>query len=109
MEHRLQPRRPKPQPELGAYAEGGYQQVYRRFNAVDAIKLDPFLMVFVEWRPRRDLNLRAELENITARGYRRTTLTYPGPRNAGGAPTLSDRDTHSGRILYLRIRKTFGG
>jgi outer membrane receptor protein involved in Fe transport len=93
----------------GVYADGGYQQVYRRFNAVDAIKLDPYLMVFVEWRPRRDVNIRAEIENITERGYRRTTLIYPGPRNAGGAPTMSDRDTEFGRILYLRVRKSFGG
>ena len=93
----------------GVYVDGGWQQVYRRFNAADAIKLDPFLMVFLEWRPRPDVNIRAEVENITERGYRRTTLIYPGPRNAGGAPTLSDRDTHFGRILYLRVRKSFGG
>ena len=100
---------PKLNLTYGVYAEGGYQQRFYRFNAVDAIKLDPFLMTFVEWRPRKDLNLRIELENLTKRGYRRTTLTYPGPRNAGGAPTLSDRDNHFGRILYVRLRKSFGG
>jgi len=93
----------------GVYADGGWQQAYQRFNAVDTIKLDPFLMVFVEWRPRPDLNIRAEIENITERGYRRTTLIYPGLRNGGGAPTLSDRDLHFGRILCLRVRKSFGG
>ena len=100
---------PKLNLTYGVYAEGGYQQRFYRFNAVDAIKLDPFLMTFVEWRPRKDLNLRVELENLTKRGYRRTTLTYPGPRNTGGAPALSDRDTHFGRIVYIRLRKSFGG
>lgn len=100
---------PKLNLTYGVYAEGGFQQRLYRFNAVDAIKLEPFLMTFIEWRPRKDLNLRVELENITRRGYRRTTLTYPGPRNAGGAPTLSDRDTHFGRIVYIRLRKSFGG
>ena len=89
--------------------DGGYQQTAYRYNAVDQTKLDPFLMTFVEWRPRKDLNLRVELENITKRGYRRTTLTYPGPRDAGLAPTLSDRDNHFGRIIYIRLRKSFGG
>lgn len=100
---------PKLNLTYGVFVEGGYQQVAYRYNAVDATKLDPFLMTFVEWRPRKDLNLRIELENITKRGYRRTTLTYPGPRNAGLAPTLSDRDNHFGRIVYIRLRKSFGG
>jgi len=95
----------------GTSLYGGYQQVYYRFNAVDAYKLDPFLMAFVEWRPQRDVNIRAELENITRRGYRHTTTTYAGVRNADrtGPATLSDRNFHFGRIIYIRVRKTFGG
>ncbi|HEX7943128.1 MAG TPA: TonB-dependent receptor [Phenylobacterium sp.] len=100
---------PKLNLTYGVYVDGGYQQTAYRYNAVDQTKLDPFLMTFVEWRPRKDLNLRVELENITKRGYRRTTLTYPGPRDAGLAPTLSDRDNHFGRIIYIRLRKSFGG
>jgi outer membrane receptor protein involved in Fe transport len=95
----------------GASLYGGYQRVYYRFNAVDAYKLDPFLMVFAEWRPQRDINIRAELENITERGYRHTTTTYASVRNAdrSGPASLSDRNYHFGRIIYLRVRKTFGG
>jgi hypothetical protein len=100
---------PKLNLTYGAYVNGGYQQRFHRFNALDAVKLEPFLELFVEWRPRKDLNVRVELENLTERGFRRTTLTYPGPRNAGGAPTLSDRDTEFGRIFYVRLRKSFGG
>jgi hypothetical protein len=94
----------------GVELYGGWQQVYYRFNAVDAFKLDPFLMTYVEWRPRPDLNLRLELENITERGYRHTTTTYDGVRDAAGSgpAVYSDRNFHFGRIVYIRLRKTFG-
>jgi len=96
---------------LGAELYGGYQSRFYRFNAVDQFKLDPFLMTYVEWRPRPDINLRAELENITKRGYRQTNVTFLGLRDAeqAGAARLFDRNFHHGRILYLRVRKTFGG
>ncbi|TAJ74673.1 MAG: TonB-dependent receptor [Phenylobacterium sp.] len=95
----------------GVELYGGYQQVLYRFNAVDSYKLDPFLMTYVEWRPRPDINIRAELENITRRGYRQTNVTYVGVRDAdqAGAARLFDRNFHFGRIVYLRVRKTFGG
>ncbi|MBI1199831.1 MAG: TonB-dependent receptor plug domain-containing protein [Phenylobacterium sp.] len=95
----------------GAELYSGFQQAYYRFNAVDAYKLDPFLMTYAEWRPRRDVNVRIVLENLTKRGYRRTTVTYDGVRDAArdGAASLSDRNFHFGRVLYVRLRKTFGG
>jgi len=96
---------------LGVELYGGYQQVLYRFKAIDAYKLDPFLMTYLEWRPRPDINVRAELENITRRGYRQTNVTFQGLRDAeqAGPATLQDRNFHFGRILYLRVRKTFGG
>lgn len=92
---------------LGVY--GGWQVYFYRFNAVDEIKIDPFAMAFTEWRPRPDISVRAEVGNLTDRGYRRVTLTYPGPRNGGFVPTLTERETYFGLNYFLRIRKTFGG
>jgi outer membrane receptor protein involved in Fe transport len=100
---------PKQNLTYGVFVDGGGQQRFYRFNAIDAAKVEAFVELFVEWRPRKDLNLRAELSNLTERGARRTTLTYPGPRNAGGAPTLSDRDAQFGRSVYIRLQKSFGG
>ncbi len=96
---------------LGAELYGGYQSAFYRFNAIDRFKRDPFLMIYVEWRPRPDLNVRAELENITKRGYRQTSTTFLGLRDPdqAGAAQLFDRNFNFGRILYLRVRKTFGG
>jgi outer membrane receptor protein involved in Fe transport len=95
----------------GAELYGGYQNTLYRFNAADKYKLDPFLMTYVEWRPRPDINVRAELGNITKRGYRQTNTTFSGLRDAAqaGPARLSDRNYHFGRIVYLRVRKSFGG
>ena len=95
---------------LGASLYGGWQQTYYRFNAVDAVKLSPFAMVFAEWRPRPDISVRAEVGNLTDRGYRRVTATtVGGPRGAGLPATLVERDTEFGRNYFVRVRKTFGG
>ena len=92
---------------VGGY--GGWQVYFYRFNAVDEQKLDPFVMAFGEWRPRPDISVRAEVGNLTNRGFRRVTLTHPGPRNGGLAPTLTERETYFGRNYFLRVRKSFGG
>lgn len=95
----------------GVELYGGYQQTYYRFNAIDTFKLDPFLMTYLEWRPRPDVQVRVEWENITRRGYRQSTTTFAGVRDpeARGPAALSDRNFHFGQIVYARIRKTFGG
>ena len=56
-----------------------------------------------------DIEVQMEVGNLTDRGYRRVTLTYPGPRNSGLAPTLSEREIYFGRNYFIRVRKTFGG
>jgi len=93
----------------GVSGFGGWQVYYFRFNAVDEQKLDPFVMAFGEWRPRPDISVRAEVGNLANRGYRRVTLTHPGPRDGALPPTLTERETYFGRNYFLRIRKTFGG
>ena len=93
----------------GIHGHGGWQVYYFRFNAVDEQKLDPLVEVFAEWRPRPDISIRAEVGNLTNRGYRRVTLTHPGRRDGALMPTLTERETYLGRNYFLRIRKTFGG
>jgi outer membrane receptor protein involved in Fe transport len=94
---------------FGVNAYGGWRQTYYRFDLVDTTKLRTFVHPFLEWRPQPDLNIRFELPNVSARGLRKTTLVYPGPRSAGGQPITDDRFVDNGRFFYVRVRKTFGG
>jgi outer membrane receptor protein involved in Fe transport len=93
----------------GVDAFGGWRETSYSYNRVRTTKLRTFVRPFMEYRPRPDINMRLELPNVTARGLKRTVLTYPGPRNAGGAPSLDDREYSPGRMVYFRIRKTLGG
>jgi outer membrane receptor protein involved in Fe transport len=88
---------------------GSFRQTYYRFNLTDTTKYDSYVRPFAEWRPQPDISLRFELPNVTGRAVRQTTLVYPGPRNAGGAPEVRDRNLPVGRLYYFRLRKTFGG
>lgn len=93
----------------GAEVYGGWRQRTYSFDQERITKLRTFVKPFVEYRPRPDINMRLELPNVTGRGLKRTVLTYPGPRNLGGAPSLEDRDYDVGQMVYFRIRKTLGG
>lgn len=93
----------------GVDAFGAWRETYYRFNLIETVKQKTYVIPWVEWRPRPDINIRIELDNVTERGVRRTDLIFPGPRSAGGAPDIEDRDLQFGRIYYIRVRKTFGG
>lgn len=93
----------------GFDAYGAFRETSYRFNLVDTFKLRTFVHPFVEWRPAPDLNIRMELPNITARGLHRTQVVYPGLRSQAGRASLEDREYVGGRMIYFRVRKTFGG
>ncbi len=93
----------------GFDAFGAWRETYYRFNLIETTKLKTWVLPFVEWRPRPDLNLRLELPNITQRGLRKTVYSYPGPRSAGGLAAVDDRNYESGTMFHIRLRKTFGG
>ncbi|MBU1374637.1 MAG: TonB-dependent receptor [Alphaproteobacteria bacterium] len=93
----------------GVDAFGGRRETAYSYNQVRTTKLSTYVRPFAEYRPRPDINLRLELPNVTGRGLRRTVLSYPGPRNAGSAPSLDQREYDVGQMVYFRIRKTLGG
>jgi len=93
----------------GVEVFGGWRETYYRFDLIETDKLRTYVKPFVEWRPKPDLSLRIEIPNATARDFHKVYASYPGPRSAGGKPSLDDRLYQPGRVFYIRIRKTFGG
>jgi outer membrane receptor protein involved in Fe transport len=88
---------------------GGFRETYYRYNIVETVKFSTYVHPFLEWKPRPDIHIRFEAPNVTGRGVRRTIVSYPGPRNAGGAPALEHREVNAPQMWYVRVRKTFGG
>ena len=93
----------------GVDAFGGWRETYYRYNEIQVRKLKTFVTPFVDWKPRSDITIRAEIQNATERGFRNTRYRYSGTRDVAPLQYADDRDLQIGRIFYLRIRKTLGG
>ncbi|HZZ30350.1 MAG TPA: TonB-dependent receptor [Phenylobacterium sp.] len=87
---------------------GGWQQRNYRFNAIQIDKLQTYVTPFAEWKPNPKLSWRIELDNVTARGFRHTFENWNGPRNQVPLNLVDLRSVHPGRVVYIRLRKTFG-
>jgi outer membrane receptor protein involved in Fe transport len=92
----------------GIDAFGGWRQTFYRADAIEDQKLKTYVTPFIEWKPRPDIQLHFEIENITERGYRDTRQAFAGVRSANPLAFVDDRDAQFGRIFYFRVRKYFG-
>lgn len=88
---------------------GGWRERSFRFNQIQTTKLETYVTPFLEWKPRRDISLRFELDNATRRGLKRTLQQFAGSRATSPMTFVEDRDPHFGQLYYVRLRKTFGG
>ena len=85
-----------------------WRETYYRFNEIDTDKKKVYVSMFADFKPRPDLSFRVELENASGRGYSHARQIYGSPRNTAAPPMTDIRNLHTGRGIYLRIRKTFG-
>lgn len=92
----------------GVDVVGGIRETYYRLTEIETKKVEPFATVFAEIKPRPDLVLRIELQNVTARDVQRIREVYVGPRSLGILAYTDVRDLEWGRCLFVRLRKTFG-
>lgn len=93
----------------GVDTTNGWRETYYRADTVEIRKLKVYVTPYVEWKPRADLALRLEVDNVTSRGFRDTRYVYSGPRGANGLSYVDDRDIQFGPLVYFRVRKTLGG
>ena len=92
----------------GIDAFGGLREVSYQSDQISITKPKTYVIPFLEWKPQSDLSLRMELPNVTERGLRRTRYIYAGPRDRSTLSYVDDRDIQFGRMIKLRLRKTFG-
>ena len=79
-----------------------------RFSEIDVFKLKTWVSVFFEYKPKPDLAMHLELDNIGGRGFERLLYVYDGPRNVSPLAYVDDRRQEIAPYLYFRLRKTFG-
>ncbi|WP_091734993.1 TonB-dependent receptor plug domain-containing protein [Phenylobacterium immobile] len=92
----------------GVDAFGAWREAYFRSSNKELVKLRTYVTGFVEYRPKPNLQLRAELQNATSRGLRVTRYLYDGPRGAAPLAAINDRHLQFGPMVWFRVRRTFG-
>jgi outer membrane receptor protein involved in Fe transport len=92
----------------GLEAYGGWRETYYRFSEIETYKLRTFVVTYIDYKPRPDITLRVEIDNLTARNFERINTSYAGPRPGSPLDYVDVQDLEFGRILFLRVRKTFG-
>lgn len=88
---------------------GDWRETNYRFSEIETRKLRPYVLAFVEYKPRPDITVRLEGANLTSRNFIRHREVYAGPREANPFLFTDSVYYDVGRILYVRIRKTLGG
>ncbi len=87
---------------------GGFRERFFRLSEVETRKVGTWVVAFAEYRPRRDLILRVEVQNLGERNVQRIREVYVGPRSEGRLAYVDVRDLEYGRAIFVRLRKTFG-
>ncbi|KRB49440.1 TonB-dependent siderophore receptor [Phenylobacterium sp. Root700] len=87
---------------------GGFRESNYRLTEIETKKYETFATVFAEVKPRPDLILRVEIQNVTGRDVQRIREVYAGPRDRAALAYTDVRNLEWGRCLFVRLRKTFG-
>jgi hypothetical protein len=77
-------------------------------SEIDVYKLKTWISTYVEFKPRPDLALHFEIDNLGGRGFERILYVYNGPRDSSSLAYIDDRRQEFGPYIYFRIRKTLG-
>ena len=86
------------------------KQVSYLVDEVDTLRLGVFADVYFEYKPRPDLSLKLEGDNLASHGLAQIRAFYDPFRNVNGG-ALSSVDGHFPRFgpeVSVRVRKTFG-
>jgi hypothetical protein len=86
----------------------GYTERFYRFDEIDTNRKQTWNALFVVYKARPDLTIRAELDNVSARTYTVSRQVFDGPRDAFPLDFIDVQQRRWGLLSFLRIRKTFG-
>jgi outer membrane cobalamin receptor len=92
----------------GVEAYGGWRRTYYRYSEAETRKLRTYVISYLDYKPRPDITLRVEVDNLTARNFERIRDAHSGARHQTPLAYTDTQDLEFGRILFLRVRKTFG-
>jgi hypothetical protein len=98
------------QSHWGLDVYSAWRQTYYYFNEVDVQRLGIWASAYIEYKPRADLALKLEADNIATHGLEYVREFYDPFRDVGGGQltSIDNRSPRFGPELTFRVRKTFG-
>ena len=66
-----------------------------------------FVMFFGEYKPRPNIIIRWEVQNLLGRDFITERQVYAGPRNTSPLSYVDTRHLRPGPSLLIRLRRTF--
>ena len=87
---------------------GRFRETYYRATEIETKQVHTSFALFFEQKPRRDIILRVEIQNASARDVVRIRTVYAGQRGAAPLSYIDTRDLQPGAIFLFRIRKVWG-
>ncbi|MDP3660268.1 TonB-dependent receptor [Phenylobacterium sp.] len=87
--------------------DAGIRERNFRLSEIENRKFDTWIDFFAEYKPRPDLLVRLEVLNLTERSFQRERIVYAGARDRTPLLYTEVRDLRWGRVLILRLRKSY--
>jgi hypothetical protein len=92
----------------GAEASLGHREREFRFDEARLERKGTSIGAHVEFRPRSDLRIRLEAENLTSRRLTEIRDQYDGLRSTGSLESIETRRIRTAPIVMLSVRRSFG-
>jgi hypothetical protein len=89
----------------GIDADLAYSRTEYRIDEVRRLAYETFWTAYWDWKPRAGLSVRAEVQNLTARDFKRRRSLYDGSRALGRLGLVEDRRVRFEPVAYLRVRQ----
>ena len=89
------------------YYQAWHEVAYRLAEVDHRIVTPPFVQIFGEYKPTKDLTLRLELTNLFPFKFKYQQDLYDGPRNAAPLVQRAELAIQSQPRVYFRVRKSF--
>ena len=86
---------------------GGYRQPTFLIDEVDVARYQTQVDFQWEYKPRADLSLQAQVQNLTSRQRLRERRLFDGLRSAGRLAFIEERALTNRPRLFLNLRKSF--
>jgi outer membrane receptor protein involved in Fe transport len=84
-----------------------YRYPVFRIDEIDNFRFAAQVNALWEWKPKADLALQAQIQDIGGAAQVRERLIFTGLRSTGALGVRELRDISTGPRLYLRVRKSF--